>query len=128
MELYLEKSTHLYSLSNYFKKGSERGRDSMLLPEPYLILISVLMQTTRSVFCSLILDQATNKFKRSRREQLTMGHHYCCKQRKVKRGLWSPEEDEKLLRYITTYGYGCWRNVPEQAGRSLFSLSLSDTY
>ncbi|KAM1850878.1 hypothetical protein ACFX13_015006 [Malus domestica] len=45
-----------------------------------------------------------------------MGHHYCCKQRKVKRGLWSPEEDEKLVRYITTYGPGCWRKVPEQAG------------
>ncbi|XP_024171522.1 transcription factor MYB8 [Rosa chinensis] len=45
-----------------------------------------------------------------------MGHHYCCKERKVKRGLWSPEEDEKLLRYITTYGHGCWRKVPEQAG------------
>ncbi|CAB4310394.1 unnamed protein product [Prunus armeniaca] len=45
-----------------------------------------------------------------------MGHHYCCKQRKVKKGLWSPEEDEKLIRYITTYGHGCWRKVPEQAG------------
>ncbi|KAM2938386.1 hypothetical protein FF1_038179 [Malus domestica] len=45
-----------------------------------------------------------------------MGHHYCCKQRKVKRGLWSPEEDEKLVRHITTYGHGCWRKVPEQAG------------
>ncbi|TQD95380.1 hypothetical protein C1H46_019018 [Malus baccata] len=45
-----------------------------------------------------------------------MGHHYCCKQRKVKKGLWSPEEDEKLVRYITTYGHGCWRKVPEQAG------------
>ncbi|XP_004300815.1 PREDICTED: transcription factor MYB21-like [Fragaria vesca subsp. vesca] len=45
-----------------------------------------------------------------------MGHHYCCKERKVKRGLWSPEEDEKLLSYITTYGHGCWRKVPEQAG------------
>ncbi|XP_050378211.1 myb-related protein 330-like [Argentina anserina] len=45
-----------------------------------------------------------------------MGHHYCCKERKVKKGLWSPEEDEKLLRYITAYGHGCWRKVPEEAG------------
>ncbi|KAF3448612.1 hypothetical protein FNV43_RR09325 [Rhamnella rubrinervis] len=45
-----------------------------------------------------------------------MGHHYCCKQRKVKRGLWSPEEDEKLISYINTNGYGCWSQVPEQAG------------
>ncbi|KAG5070244.1 hypothetical protein JHK85_002621 [Glycine max] len=37
---------------------------------------------------------------------------------KVKRGLWSPEEDEKLIRYITTHGYGCWSEVPEKAGRT----------
>ncbi|XP_043717095.1 myb-related protein 308-like [Telopea speciosissima] len=45
-----------------------------------------------------------------------MGHHSCCNQQKVKRGLWSPEEDEKLVRYITTHGYGCWSEVPEKAG------------
>ncbi|KAF9615475.1 hypothetical protein IFM89_023733 [Coptis chinensis] len=45
-----------------------------------------------------------------------MGHHSCCNQQKVKRGLWSPEEDEKLIRYITTNGYGCWSEVPEKAG------------
>ncbi|QCE09072.1 myb proto-oncogene protein [Vigna unguiculata] len=37
-----------------------------------------------------------------------MGHHSCCNKQKVKRGLWSPEEDEKLINYITTYGHGCW--------------------
>ncbi|KAK4486472.1 hypothetical protein RD792_009152 [Penstemon davidsonii] len=45
-----------------------------------------------------------------------MGHHSCCNQQKVKRGLWSPEEDEKLIKYITTHGYGCWSEVPEKAG------------
>ena len=48
-----------------------------------------------------------------------MGHHSCCNQQKVKRGLWSPEEDEKLIRYITTHGYGCWSEVPEKAGTCL---------
>ncbi|WZZ62434.1 hypothetical protein YC2023_062541 [Brassica napus] len=33
-----------------------------------------------------------------------MGHR-CCGKHKVKRGLWSPEEDAKLLRYITTHGH-----------------------
>lgn len=47
---------------------------------------------------------------------IEMGHHSCCNQQKVKRGLWSPEEDEKLTRYITTHGYGCWSEVPEKAG------------
>lgn len=45
-----------------------------------------------------------------------MGHHSCCNQQKVKRGLWSPEEDEKLIRHITTHGHGCWSEVPDKAG------------
>lgn len=45
-----------------------------------------------------------------------MGHHSCCNQQKVKRGLWSPEEDEKLINYINNNGYGCWSEVPEKAG------------
>ncbi|XVF74386.1 hypothetical protein PTKIN_Ptkin13bG0106400 [Pterospermum kingtungense] len=45
-----------------------------------------------------------------------MGHHSCCNKQKVKRGLWSPEEDEKLINYITAYGHGCWSSVPKLAG------------
>ncbi|KAL6003725.1 hypothetical protein ACLOJK_004271 [Asimina triloba] len=52
----------------------------------------------------------------AKEEEENMGHHSCCNQQKVKRGLWSPEEDEKLIRYITTHGYGCWSEVPEKAG------------
>ncbi|KAI3747250.1 hypothetical protein L6452_09703 [Arctium lappa] len=44
-----------------------------------------------------------------------MGHH-CCSKQKVKRGLWSPEEDEKLIKQITTHGHGCWSSVPKLAG------------
>ncbi|KAJ8761249.1 hypothetical protein K2173_001305 [Erythroxylum novogranatense] len=44
-----------------------------------------------------------------------MGHK-CCSKQKVKRGLWSPEEDEKLLNYITTHGHGSWSTVPKLAG------------
>ncbi|CAJ2663600.1 unnamed protein product [Trifolium pratense] len=42
--------------------------------------------------------------------------HTCCHKEKVKRGLWSPEEDEKLINYITTHGQGCWSSVPKLAG------------
>uniref|UniRef100_A0A0E0AK68 Uncharacterized protein n=1 Tax=Oryza glumipatula TaxID=40148 RepID=A0A0E0AK68_9ORYZ len=44
-----------------------------------------------------------------------MGHH-CCSKQKVKRGLWSPEEDEKLVRYISEHGHSCWSSVPKHAG------------
>ncbi|KAL8139838.1 hypothetical protein V2J09_005859 [Rumex salicifolius] len=45
-----------------------------------------------------------------------MSPHSCCNKQKVKRGLWSPEEDEKLINYISTYGHGCWSSVPRLAG------------
>ncbi|KAL0552372.1 hypothetical protein IC582_011481 [Cucumis melo] len=45
-----------------------------------------------------------------------MGRHSCCYKQKLRKGLWSPEEDEKLLNYITIHGHGCWSSVPKLAG------------
>ncbi|KAF9624941.1 hypothetical protein IFM89_016189 [Coptis chinensis] len=45
-----------------------------------------------------------------------MGRHSCCLKQKLRKGLWSPEEDEKLINYITRFGIGCWSSVPKQAG------------
>ncbi|XP_042506554.1 transcription factor LAF1-like [Macadamia integrifolia] len=33
-----------------------------------------------------------------------------------RKGLWSPEEDDKLKNYILQYGHGCWSSVPTKAG------------
>ncbi|CAI9260662.1 unnamed protein product [Lactuca saligna] len=35
---------------------------------------------------------------------------------KHKKGLWSPDEDQKLRDYIMNYGHGCWSAVPINAG------------
>ncbi|KAF7818037.1 transcription factor MYB61 [Senna tora] len=48
--------------------------------------------------------------------QVHMGRHSCCYKQKLRKGLWSPEEDEKLLNYITKHGHGCWSSVPKLAG------------
>lgn len=46
-----------------------------------------------------------------------MAHlHKCCQKQKLRRGLWSPDEDEKLLAYITEHGPGSWSSVPTSAG------------
>ncbi|XP_010027307.2 transcription factor MYB74 [Eucalyptus grandis] len=45
-----------------------------------------------------------------------MGRHSCCVKQKLRKGLWSPEEDEKLFNYITRFGVGCWSSVPKLAG------------
>ncbi|ESQ43054.1 hypothetical protein EUTSA_v10014125mg [Eutrema salsugineum] len=34
----------------------------------------------------------------------------------VKKGPWTPEEDEKLISYIQTHGPGKWRTLPKNAG------------
>ncbi|CAL9779269.1 unnamed protein product [Musa acuminata subsp. burmannicoides] len=45
-----------------------------------------------------------------------MGRHSCCYKQKLRKGLWSPEEDEKLVKHITEFGHGCWSSVPKLAG------------
>ncbi|OAY81772.1 Transcription factor LAF1, partial [Ananas comosus] len=35
------------------------------------------------------------------------------------KGLWSPEEDQRLRDYILRYGHGCWSSVPAKAGELL---------
>ncbi|KAM1443332.1 hypothetical protein ACFX2I_039622 [Malus domestica] len=35
---------------------------------------------------------------------------------KLRKGLWSPEEDEKLMMYMLTNGQGCWSDVARNAG------------
>ncbi|KAL8457938.1 hypothetical protein ACS0TY_035700 [Phlomoides rotata] len=45
-----------------------------------------------------------------------MGRNSCCVKPKLRKGLWSPEEDEKLFNYITRFGVGCWSSVPKLAG------------
>ncbi|XP_073015805.1 transcription factor MYB53-like [Primulina eburnea] len=45
-----------------------------------------------------------------------MGRHSCSVKQKLRKGLWSPEEDEKLHTFITRFGVGCWSSVPKLAG------------
>ncbi|KAM7279229.1 hypothetical protein ACFE04_006363 [Oxalis oulophora] len=35
---------------------------------------------------------------------------------KLRKGLWSPEEDEKLMKYMVHNGQGCWSDVARNAG------------
>ncbi|TVU29044.1 hypothetical protein EJB05_20586 [Eragrostis curvula] len=46
-----------------------------------------------------------------------MGCKACDKPKpSYRKGLWSPEEDEKLRDYIIRYGHGCWSALPGKAG------------
>lgn len=47
-----------------------------------------------------------------------MGRSPCCEKEGLKKGPWTPEEDQKLLAYIEEYGHGSWRALPTKAGNS----------
>ncbi|CAF2129357.1 transcription factor MYB34 [Brassica rapa] len=40
----------------------------------------------------------------------------CCKEEGIKKGAWTPEEDQKLIAYLQLHGEGGWRTLPEKAG------------
>ncbi|XWS15657.1 hypothetical protein CRYUN_Cryun34aG0020600 [Craigia yunnanensis] len=45
-----------------------------------------------------------------------MGRAPCCDKNGLKRGPWTPEEDQNLIDYIQKHGYGNWRTLPKNAG------------
>ncbi|KAF5472055.1 hypothetical protein F2P56_008802 [Juglans regia] len=45
-----------------------------------------------------------------------MGRAPCSEKNSLKKGPWTPEEDQKLLDYIQKHGYGNWRTLPKNAG------------
>ncbi|KAL6883784.1 hypothetical protein ACP4OV_011198 [Aristida adscensionis] len=45
-----------------------------------------------------------------------MGRAPCCEKEGLRRGTWSPEEDQRLAAYIRQHGHPNWRALPRQAG------------
>ncbi|KAB5557092.1 hypothetical protein DKX38_008001 [Salix brachista] len=44
-----------------------------------------------------------------------MGRSPCCDETGLKKGPWTPEEDQKLVDYIEKHGHGSWRALPKLA-------------
>ncbi|CAN8303468.1 unnamed protein product [Cochlearia groenlandica] len=44
-----------------------------------------------------------------------MGRSPCCDENGLKKGPWTPEEDQKLIDYIKKHGHGSWRALPKLA-------------
>lgn len=53
-----------------------------------------------------------------------MGKAPCCDKHGVKRGAWTPEEDEALVEYIKKHGHGSWRTLPKEAGASFYAFAF----
>lgn len=53
-----------------------------------------------------------------------MGRSPCCEKVGLKKGPWTPEEDQKLMAYIEQHGHGSWRALPAKAGKSVARVFL----
>ncbi|KDO56544.1 hypothetical protein CISIN_1g045434mg [Citrus sinensis] len=45
-----------------------------------------------------------------------MGRSPCCDESGLKKGPWTSDEDQKLVKYIQKHGHGSWRALPKLAG------------
>lgn len=45
-----------------------------------------------------------------------MGRAPCCEKMGLKKGPWTPDEDQLLVNYIRVHGHSNWRALPKQAG------------
>ncbi|TKY69646.1 Transcription factor MYB28 [Spatholobus suberectus] len=45
-----------------------------------------------------------------------MGRSPCCEKTGLKKGPWTPEEDQRLISFIEKHGHGSWRALPAKAG------------
>lgn len=86
----------------FLKLNSSFGtlRNSLRLFDPF---IYTREQTSVYISC------ANHKIK--------MGRSPCCDKNGVKKGPWTPEEDQKLIDYIRFHGPGNWRILPKNAGK-----------
>lgn len=55
------------------------------------------------------------------RKKARMRRKPCCEKEGMKRGPWTPEEDEALVQYINKNGPGSWRALPKLAGELIRS-------
>lgn len=50
----------------------------------------------------------------------------CCEKNGLKKGPWTPEEDQALIDYIKKNGHGRWRTLPKNAGKyQLYDILFS---
>lgn len=53
-----------------------------------------------------------------------MGRPPCCDENGLKKGPWTPEEDQKLVEFIQKHGHGSWRALPKLSGNLVVITEL----
>lgn len=68
-------------------------------------------------FILIYRDLSDHRDQQHRGQELNnMGRAPCCDENGLKKGPWTPEEDQKLVDYIQKHGHGSWRALPKNAG------------
>ncbi|EOA29610.1 hypothetical protein CARUB_v10013887mg [Capsella rubella] len=75
-----------------------------------------LQNLNRDIFCCVSPSIYQSDAKGAAFVIIIMGRSPCCDKAGLKKGPWTPEEDQKLLAYIEEHGHGSWRSLPEKAG------------
>uniref|UniRef100_A0A0E0EYX9 Uncharacterized protein n=1 Tax=Oryza meridionalis TaxID=40149 RepID=A0A0E0EYX9_9ORYZ len=80
--------------------------------------LAVLVPPPRTP-CATTTPPRNSRCRRRRRRggvSSSMGRAPCCEKEGLRRGAWSPEEDDRLVAYIRRHGHPNWRALPKQAG------------
>lgn len=57
-----------------------------------------------------------------------MGRAPCCDKVGLKKGPWTPEEDQILISFIQQHGHSNWRALPKQSGKFTSQTLLFCSY
>lgn len=74
-----------------------------------LLILAYLSFSPSGLSCQFDLRKITH-------HTAFMGRSPCCEKIGLKKGPWTPEEDQKLLAFIEEHGHGSWRALPAKAG------------
>jgi len=74
------------------------------------------MRNPSSTTTTAATTTTKTKVKNNSNNNIGSNNSPCCNKVGLKRGPWTPEEDEVLANYIKKEGEGRWRTLPKRAG------------
>lgn len=100
-------------IQDFLVRSGENSKPSHCLPWPLHISCFLGLTFNDTVH----IHQHNNRNIRNRNVPAEMVRTPCCdKKNGIKKGAWTPEEDRKLIAYVTKYGHWNWRLLPKFAG------------
>lgn len=129
-------SVHIYSLLSIIVSYPIYAADRSSLPISLINVFYLLESPTYITFSLFQSSSSSCAFYNNKKLYaiqclayyyiFQMGRSPCCEKVGLKKGPWTPEEDQKLLAYIEEHGHGSWRALPQKAGNFMFILYINN--